>query len=40
MNDPQKKYRLGTISKNILLEGLSWFHGTNLTLSSDVDQDT
>ena len=28
------------VSKNILLEGLNWFHGTNLTLSSDVDQDT
>ena len=23
-----KKYRLGTVSKNILLEGLSRFHGT------------
>ena len=31
-NDPQKKYRLGMVSTNILLEGL------NLTLSSDVDQ--
>ena len=40
MNDPQKKYRLGTLSKNILLEGLNWFHGANLTLSSDVDHDT
>ena len=40
MNDLQKKYRLRTVSKNILLEGLNWFHGTNLTLSSDVDQDT
>ena len=27
MKDPQKKYRLGTVSKNILLEGLIWFHG-------------
>ena len=26
--------------KNILLEGLNRFHGANLTLSSDVDQDT
>ena len=26
--------------KNILLEGLNRVHGTNLTLSSDVDQDT
>ena len=40
MNDPQKKYRLGTVSKNILLEGLNWFNSANLTLSSDVDQDT
>ena len=39
-NDPQKKYRLGTVSKNILLEGLNQFHGANLTLKSDVDQDT
>ena len=34
------KYRLGMVSKNILLEGLDPFHGTNLTLSSDVDHDT
>ena len=40
MNDPQKKYRLGTVSKHILLEGLNQFHGANLTLSSDVDQYT
>ena len=26
-NDKQKKYRLGTVSKNILLEGLNQFHG-------------
>ena len=39
-NDPQKKYRLGMVSKNILLEGLNRFHSANLTLSSDVDQDT
>ena len=39
-NDPQKKYRLGTVSKNILLEGLNQFHSANLTISSDVDQDT
>ena len=39
-NDPQKKYRFGTDSKNILLEGLNQFHSANLTLSSDVDQDT
>ena len=36
-NDPQKKYRLGMVSKNILLEGLNRFHSSNLTLSSDVD---
>ena len=39
-NDPQNKYRLGTVSKVILLQGLNQFHGANLTLSSDVDQDT
>ena len=39
-NDPQKKYRLGTVSKTILLEGLKQFHDANLVLSSDVDQDT
>ena len=39
-NDPQKKYRLGTVNKNILLEGLNQFHGANLTLNSGVDQDT
>ena len=33
-------YRLGTFNKNILLEGLNPFHSANLTLSSDVDQDT
>ena len=27
-NDPQKKNRLGTVSKKILLEGLNRFHGT------------
>ena len=40
MNDPQKKYRLGMVIENILLEGLNRFHGANLTLRSDVDQDT
>ena len=39
INDPQKKYRLGTVSKNILLEGLNQFHGANLALNSDVDED-
>ena len=34
--DPQKKYRLGTVRKNILLEG---FNCANLALNSDVDQE-
>ena len=40
MNDPQKKYRLGRVSKNIVLEGLNWFNSANLTLSLDVDQNS
>ena len=28
------------VTKNILLEGLNRFNGANLTLNSDVDQDT
>ena len=36
--DPQMKYRLGTVSKNIILEGLNRFHGANLTLRLDMDQ--
>ena len=39
IKDPQKKYRLGTVSKK-LVEGLDRLHGANLTLNSDVDQDT
>ena len=39
-NDPQKKYRLGTVSKNILHEDLNRSHGANPTLSTDVNQDT
>ena len=39
-NETQKKYRLDTVSKNILLAGLNQFHGTNLPLNSDVDQET
>ena len=35
INDSQKKYRLGTVSENILLEGLNQFHSANLTLNSD-----
>ena len=38
-NDPQKKNRPGTVSKNILLEGFKRFHSAKLTLSSDADQD-
>ena len=34
-NDPQKKQRLGTVSKNISLAGLNQFRGTNLALNSD-----
>ena len=39
-NDHQKKLSLEGSVKDILLEGLNRFHGANLTLSSDVDQDT
>ena len=39
-NDPQNKYRIETVSKNSLSEGLNRFHGANLTLRSDEDQDT
>ena len=35
-----KRNGLETVSKNIILEGLNWFHGANLTFSSDVDKDT
>ena len=38
--DPQKKHRLGTVSKNTFTEGLKLVHSANLTLSSDADQDT
>ena len=31
-NDLQKKYRLGTVSKNILLESINQFHCANLVL--------
>ena len=30
-NDPQKKYRLRTVSKNILLEGLNQFYGASFS---------
>ena len=26
INDPQKKHRIGTVSKNILLQGFNWFN--------------
>ena len=32
--------RLGTVSDNILLEGLNQFYGANFALNSDEDQDT
>ena len=34
--DPQKKYHLGSV----LLEGLNRFNSANLTLNSDLEQDT
>ena len=34
MNDPQKKYRLGTVSKTILQEGLNRFHGAKQAFSA------
>ena len=37
--DPQKKHHIGMVSKK-LLEDPNMFNGTNLTISSDVDQDT
>ena len=42
INDPQKKHRLGTVSnKKYFTGGLKRVKQcTNLTLSSDVDQDT
>ena len=39
-NDPQKKHRLGTVSKTILRESLNQFNGASLALNSDLDQDT
>ena len=39
-DDQQKKNNLGVVIKYILLRGLIRFHGANLALSSDVDQDT
>ena len=39
-NDPQKKYCLGTVSKNILLEGLNDFAARQPSLSLNVGQDT
>ena len=32
INDPKKKYHLGTVSKNILLEGLNRFLGANISI--------
>ena len=28
INDSQKKHHLGTVGKNILLQGLNWFNGS------------
>ena len=39
IKDPQKKYRLGTVSK-IFTGGLKPVERRHLTLNSDVDQDT
>ena len=40
LSDLQKKHRIGTVIKILILEGLNWFHVANLTLNLDVDQDT
>ena len=32
INDPEKKHRFGTVSKNILLEGLNRFNGAPTSL--------
>ena len=37
--DPQKKHRLRMVTKKSM-EGLNMFNGTDLTLSSDVDNKT
>ena len=34
----QKKYSIGTVSKNILLQSLNQFYGANLAFNSDVDR--
>ena len=34
-NDPQKKRRLGTVNKNILLEGLNQFHSAQTTFKTN-----
>ena len=39
-NDPKKQKALERSVKIVLPEGLNYFHGINLTLSSDVDKDT
>ena len=36
INDPQKKRRLETVSRNILLEGLNWCHGAPTSLLSQM----
>ena len=37
INDPQKKQRLGTVSKNILLEGLNLFNGADKVVYEGID---
>ena len=37
INEPQKKHHLGTVSKNILLEGLIRANCTNLTLIKNME---
>ena len=32
----RKKYRLGTVSKNIFMEGLNWFHGAKVSKAAKV----
>ena len=37
-NDPQKKYRLGTVSKTILLSGLNQFHCAQTSNTTKYDK--
>ena len=40
INDPQKKHRLGTVSTNILLAGLCWFHSLKQRIEQHFKQRT